>query len=154
MANMAMDILNSTKLSIYCYNLKGINQDRFNLPKIPNFHENFIGYGIYALNNVISKGILSGRSYGVVVTLIHSSLADRVVCLKCEERVVVITLCNVMFINLYMPCSTTADNISIVQSIIYELGVLTNLFPDYDIVLGGDVNTVLNVNSEQSRLFR
>jgi len=130
MANTAINISNSTKLNIYSYNLKGINQGRSlltdlctlknahiifvqehwqtpaNLPKILNFHENFIGYGISAMNNVISKGILRGRPYGGVATLIHSSLADRVVCLKCEERFVVITLCNVMFINVYMPCSS------------------------------------------------
>ena len=48
-----------------------------------------------------------------------------------------------MFINVYMLCSTTVDNISIIQCIIYELEVLIHLFPNYAIVLGGGMNTEL-----------
>ena len=57
-----------------------------NMPKLCNFSTGFSGFGISAMDDILSKGILRGRPFGGVYTLINSSLLKSVTYYQCAEN--------------------------------------------------------------------
>jgi hypothetical protein len=52
----------------------------------------------------VSHSVLRGRPFGEVVTLVHNEFAPQVKCLKCADRVVILSIGKTIFINVYLPC--------------------------------------------------
>ena len=116
-----------TKVKILSYNMHGLNQGRSLLSdlcsnkdaqvifvhehwqtpatmcKIINFSSKCVGYGKSAMDTVVSTGILSGRPFGGVTTFVHNNYASRIVCLKCDERFVIITLDTIVLVTVHFP---------------------------------------------------
>ena len=75
-----------------------------NMYKIKNINNHFTCYGISAMEQCVSESLLRGRPFGGVATLINSNLTAKVDFVKCSERFVVISLGNILFVNVYLPC--------------------------------------------------
>ena len=57
-----------------------------NLYKIKYFSNRYHAYGISAIETAIASGILRGRPYGGVCTLIKSSISSKINFFKCSDR--------------------------------------------------------------------
>ena len=64
-------------------------------------------FGSTTMGSVVEKGILRGRPWGGLCCLVSESfcnLFSSVSCLACCDRFIILTLDNLMLINVYFPC--------------------------------------------------
>ena len=74
-----------------------------NLSKFNKF-SNYNYFGISAMNNTIQNNVLYGRPHGGVLTMINKSFSMNIVPLLIKERVVILSINNLIIINAYLPC--------------------------------------------------
>jgi len=88
-----------------------------NLSKIEQ-HFNWFSYS--AMTKCLETGMLRGRPFGGVVTLIkkYRSCTQSI---HCDERFVVIRFANYLIVNVYLPCSGTKERASIRSSVIADI---------------------------------
>lgn len=125
-----------------------------NINKILNFHCGYTGFGVSAMENAISHSVLRGRSYGGSAILVQNDYLSNCACIQAAERFVIVSIGKTLFINVYFPCSGAANSDNIVDSILTEIGSIITLYCSYSIVMGGDINSDLSINSKRSRILR
>ena len=92
-----------------------------NLYKVLQISPLFSGYGISVMNKVLSNGLLKGRPYGGVHTLIRNSPDINVICLSAVERYVILLLGKSIIVNVYFPCTSVADYSGILLSLLSKI---------------------------------
>ena len=140
-------------VNIISYNLHGLNQGKsllfdlcntganilfiqehwqtpINMSKILNFSPKFAGFGISAMEKTISHSVLRGRPFGGVAILVQNDFLSRLSCIKCTDRYVIITIEKTIFVNVYFPCRSTLDCISITESLLKDIADVLCLYPD------------------------
>ena len=109
--------------------------------KIQNISPDYTCYGVSAMEQAVSAGLLKGRPFGGVNILVHKSLNGVVSHASPFERVVSIELCGILFMNVYMPCE---DGSVAALNLVHEiLANVSNIIENSDadsIVFGGDLN--------------
>ena len=119
--------------------------------KITHFSEHYVGIGKSAMESVISTGVLKGRPFGGVTILVKKDLANFISDSFVFERVVAVKLCDMLFVNCYMPCDDgSTESLLNVNEIVVNI---SNVVDDSDactIVFGGDLNVNLHSDSHHS----
>jgi len=128
-----------------------------NLPKLVNFNSNYTIFGISAMESANCHGILRGRPWGGVSTLLKSSLCKDVIFSICKERFVLIVISDSCFVNLYLP---SADNSSEMDAL---LALLTEIyaaiigakfkFSVRNTFVGGDTNISVKSKSRAAAML-
>ena len=161
-------------LNIVSYNMHGFNQGKdilnvlcsdnknqiifvqehwqapCNLNKVLCFSSDFVGFGQSAFENKVSSGILYGRPYGGVATLIRSNFAKHVSNVICDERFVIVCIGDVALINVYLPCRSNAGvnvYINLVTDTIDQVYAHLTSLDCKSFIFGGDLNTDLRRSS-------
>src|ERR1051325_7932747 len=168
--------LNDSQVSIVSFNMHGFNQGHCTLNKLcssddlnidvillqehwltpDNMHKlrlfstNYSCFGISAMENSISQGVLRGRPFGGVLILIKAPLNARIKYHKCSERLVAIAMGDYLFISAYFPKVCNSSDSCIVQAMFAEIEEIVNLNPNLNIILGGDCNTNIDINNQNS----
>jgi len=162
----------SVSLSAVSYNMHGFNQgshtvrdlvlgikpDIFllqehwltpaNLSKFEYSFPQYMCFGSSAMTTDVETGVLRGRPFGGVMTLVSRRLqtCSKIVC--AEDRYVIVIVGNMLVINVYMPCVGTINRSFIYEEIINNLELWMHKYPNHTVVIGGDINSDLdNVNS-------
>ena len=128
-------------------------QTTTNMSKILNFSLKYSGFGVSAMDSALSQSVLRGRTYGGVATLVRNDYLPYTNCLKCAERYIIVSVGYTIFINVYFPCHSS-NSVDIIETLLTEITEIVKLYPDHDIVMGGDMNTVLSDNSKTSNVIR
>jgi len=111
------------------------------------FEENFPKYdcfGCSAMNKSVEKGVLRGRPYGGLMTLINKKLSKYAKLLCACERYIVIAIDNLLLVNVYFPCNGTPQRDLICEEILDNLQYWKSKYPNYNCIIGGDFNTCLS----------
>jgi exonuclease III len=130
-----------------------------NLYKIKQFSKNYNGYGISAMDKVISDGILRGRPYGGTCVLVKSYFCNKIVYSHCKERFVVIAFNDTIFVNVYFPSVHCDDDYDILIDVISDIEntfeVVLNLLnkTHLNFVIGGDLNVDLDSGSRAAAVI-
>ena len=107
------------------------------------------------MENAVKRDVLFGRPYGGVLTLISNSILKHANALLVKERLVIINVCDCIFINVYLPCKDNkAETIDILLEIFSDI---SNTIDDIDynsILFGGDLNCNLVNNCDHSRIVK
>ncbi len=106
---------------------------------LQNFDPFFTSFGISGMEKQISMGILKGRPFGGAAILVHNSLLRATASILITERVNVICIGNILIINIYCP-SSEIMNRPITESLLIEIGSIIELYPNHDVIMGGDFN--------------
>ena len=75
-----------------------------NMHKILNFNDNYVGFGISAMEQTVEKGLLRGRPGGGTAILVKENLVKLCREINTFDRVVIVTIGDVLLINVYLPC--------------------------------------------------
>jgi exonuclease III len=153
---------NRVQIKFATYNLHGFNQGRgylenvfmlydfiliqehwlapFNLHELNKLCPGFTCYSCSAMNDIIGRGILTGRPYGGVAVYVRDVFASKIKIIKNTDRYILMQFGAVVIINVYMPASGTAQQedvyCSCLASILNDVNEL-----HYDaIIMGGDFN--------------
>jgi len=102
-------------------------------------------FGSSAMNHCVETGILRGRPYGGVMTLVSRKLerATEVIC--ASERCVIVIVGNLLLINVYLPCAGVVDRHLICEEVLNNIQIWKDKYPDNICIIGGDFNTDLDV---------
>jgi len=92
------------------------------------------------MDTTLSNSTLYGRPFGGVSILINDFYKDVMKIHVCSERFVILTLDNVAFVNVYLPCYRTDNDRQVITDLLEE--VKTNLVTiNYTyLVVGGNTN--------------
>ena len=158
-----------TQLDVISFNMHGFNQgcetvkeiiDNYN-PDVfllqehwltPNNLSNFDCFTDYflvgssAMSKSIESGILVGRPFGGVVTLIRNSLRSLTSTIYCTDRYAIVKISKYIIINLYLPCSGTQDRLLLCESIFDDIWSWREQYDNCNVVDGSDFNVDLDSN--------
>ena len=115
-----------------------------NLGRFDEDFPQYLCFGSSAMNATVDRGVLRGRPYGGVMTLVSNKLQKITKVICATDRYVVVTVGSTLFVNVYFPCVGLADRLCIYEEVIDNLSVCLNNFPTYKLVIGGDLNTDLD----------
>ena len=129
-------------LQIVCYNMHGFHQgwsvvndlmnshkpDVFllqehwltpaNLSLFDNHFVDYLSFGSSAMSKSVEVGMLRGRPFGGVMTLIKNDLRRFTETVYCEERFVIIRIANYLIVNVYLPCVGSSDRFVICEDVL------------------------------------
>jgi len=121
-----------------------------NMPQLQNFNPLFSAFGISAMEKKISMGLLKGRPFGGAAILVHKRLMGAAVPLLNDERVNVIRLHKILFINVYCP-NKSPDTRMITVDMLNDISVICEMNNDCQIIMGGDFNIDLRDSNLYSK---
>jgi exonuclease III len=124
-----------------------------NMSKILNFSNQYTGYGVSAMESAVSSSILRGRPWGGVATLVHRDYLSMTTCLACAERYTIVKIGHTLIVNVYFPCQGT-DSFDIISTMILQISNCLNLYPDHEIIFGGDLNLDMANNSRVTNIMK
>ena len=134
-----------SELSIVSLNMHGFNQGSHTVRDLANnvkpdvvllqehwltpanlykLHENFPQYDCFcssAMRSCVETGVLYGRPYGGVAVLVNKKLQHCTEILCCAERFVVVSIGNVLIINVYLPSVGTVNRDCIIEDVLCEI---------------------------------
>jgi len=102
------------------------------------------------MDDVISRGCLSGRPFKGVGIFVKKSLATVIKLVKTEKRYIIVQVGQTVFINVYLPSTSTVcrddEFVDCLASIVNDIADLH--YVDTGIVFGGDMNVDLSVSGD------
>lgn len=113
----------------------------------------YMCFGSSAMHTCVEEGILRGRPFGGVAILVAERWKNCVKCICVAERYSIVKVGRLLFVNVYMPCAGTVNRLVICDEIINELLSWLCNFPDCDVIIGGDMNSDLDVSNPVSNLI-
>jgi exonuclease III len=105
------------------------------------------------MSDSVSAGILTGRPFGGVISMINNNLRKYTETISCSDRMSIIKVCNQLIISIYMPCVGTDDRFLICDEIIADLRSWRQQFLMCECIIAGDFNVNLDSNDVVSQLI-
>ena len=124
-----------------------------NLCRFDDDFPQYLCYGSSAMCIAVQTGVLRGRPFGGVMTMVNKKLQDCTEIVCASERYVIISVGDSLLINVYFPCTGTTNRLFIVEEIIEEVKSWMCTHPGRKVVLGGDFNTVISEANPVSNLL-
>ena len=171
-ANSALLNTDFNRFSVLSYNMHGFNQGCVMLQelckcishefiflqehwmssavinKILNIDANYLGFGISAMESVVSAGILKGRPFGGTAILAKKCYAKYLSNIMTFDRVVSVTVFDILLINTYMPCEDgSLESLDTVHEILANISDIIESSTSNYIIFGGDLNVNLKGKS-------
>jgi len=165
------------KLNIVTFNLHGFNQgvhtvrdmmlsDNFDIfilqehwltpSNLYKFNDNFPEYmcfGSSAMRSDVESGVMRGRPYGGVMTLVSNKFMNCTQLICSDDRYVIVIVGDLMIINVYLPCVGTTNRSLIYEEVLENIAVWIEKYSHVNVILGGDLNDELDDSSPVSRLI-
>ena len=120
------------------------------------FKADYNVYSISSMDQSINKGVLRGRPFGGLCTMIRKSLCkafSSVTCISSTDRYIVVALDNLLLVNVYMPCCRNALDHELIHNILYQIGSVMNEIDHSYVIIGGDINCNVFDQSVLSKLI-
>ena len=125
----------------------------FNLYKFNDSFPEYMCFGSSAMCSEVESGVLRGRPYGGVMTLVSNRLFNSTQFVCSDDRYVIVIVGNLMIVNVYLPCVGTTNRSLIYEEVLENIAVWIEKYPNINVIFGGDVNTELDDSSPVSTLF-
>ena len=127
------------------------------LGRLSHFSDSYTGFGISAMEDRVSSGVLHGRPYGGVMTLVNNNLVKLIKNVVCSERYVILVIGDLAFVNIYLPCKSgykVDDFSNLLLDVIDQISDHLNVIGPNGIIVGGDLNTDLRHASLATDIVR
>ena len=168
---------NEHNLTVISYNMHGYNQgfttvrdlssslkpDVFllqehwltpaNLCKFDNCSNDYFAFGSSAMSSCVENGLLRGRPFGGVMTLIRNNLREYTQTIHSAERYSIVKLFDYLIVNVYLPCAGTPDRLLIIEDVFNDMSNHLANFSECIYLLGGDFNCDLDETDPTSQLI-
>ena len=124
-----------------------------NLNKFETYFNDYFTFGISAMSSVVESGMLKGRPFGGVATLMKNNLRKLIETVYCSERYVIVRVGNYLLVNVYLPCVGTANRLPICEDILFHVWSWKERFHNCKMIIAGDFNVDLDGNNEVANLI-
>jgi len=88
----------------------------------------YFAFGSSAMLSSIASGMLHGRPFGGVMTLISNNLRKYTETIYSDERFVIVKIGQHLFVNVYFPCSGTVERLVVYENV-FCLTLLGGVIP-------------------------
>ena len=113
--------------------------------KLRNINEHYSCYGISAMEDAVSSGYLIGRPFGGTSILVKKAFSQGVKCILLSDRLVALEICDVLLINLYLPCEDgSVKSLDLLHEILANASATIESSATEHCIFGGDFNTDIN----------
>ena len=119
-----------------------------NLYVLDKYFANFFSFGCSAMSKRIESGMLTGRPFGGVVTLINNRLRNITQTVHCDERFSIVKIADVVIVNVYLPCQGTQDRIMLCDDLLAQISSWCDRYSGCDLIVAGDFNCCLDSSSD------
>jgi len=136
------DLINSESPDVLVLQEHWLTPD--NLTKFDKHFTDYFWFGCSAMSNCLQTGMLRGRPFGGVITLVKKAFRSYTQSVHCDERFVVIRLANYVIVNVYLPCSGTNDRQLISSNILADIISWREQFANCKFIIAGDMNVNLD----------
>ena len=116
-----------------------------NLIKFQQHFVDYFPYGSSAMLGCLQSGMLRGRPFGGVMTLVRKDMRGFTQTIHCDDRFVIIRFANYLIANVYLPCCGTKDRESLCSSILDDVNSWREQYLDCKFILAGDLNVNLDI---------
>jgi len=99
---------------------------------------NYFAFGSSALSSSVASGMLRSRPFGGVITLISNDLHKNTVTIHSDDHFVSVKVGQYLFVNVYFPCSGTADRFIVYENLLSDIATWRNSYHDCEWVIAGD----------------
>ena len=123
-----------------------------NLHKFDDFFPDYFSFGCSAMTNRVQSGILFGRPYGGVMSLISNKLRTITETVCCSERYTIIRVANYLIVNVYLPCVGTPDRLLSCEDILADIQSWRIKYSMCDCIIAGDLNCNLDSGDQAAAL--
>ena len=96
------------------------------------------------MTKCVESGMLWGRPFGGVMTLINKRLRKFVETTHCEERYTAVRVANCLIVNVYLPCAGSTDRLFVCEELLASMSALRERYHKYQCVIAGDFNVNLD----------
>jgi len=121
-----------------------------NLFTLNSLSDDYFVFGSSAMNECINTGPLVGRPFGGTAFIISKKCISVTHCLVTQDRYTAIKLANWLFITVYFPCVGTVNRDLLYCDLLAEVDSLIAAHASCDVLLAGEINTDLQINSSAS----
>ena len=104
------------------------------------------------MNSCVEAGVLRGRPYGGVMTLVSNRLQSCTEVVTATDRFVIVVVVDLVVVNVYLPCVGTSNRLSICDELVNSLLPWLDKYSSRNIVIGDDFNTDLDLSNTVSDL--
>ena len=124
-----------------------------NLVKFEVNFPQFDCFGCSAMDKAVEIGVLRGRPFGGLMTLVSKKLSKNTKLLYTSERCVVIAAGRVLIFNVYFPCNGTPQRHLICDELLDVILYWMQKYPEFRYIIGGDFNTCLSTCNPTSTII-
>jgi len=114
-----------------------------NLNKFDKF-PNYFTFGCSAMSKAVESGMLKGRPFGGVMTMVKNELRKLTETIYCSDRCSIIRVANIILVNVYLPCTPTPDRLIICQDLMANIWSWCDQYPQCQYIIAGDFNVNLD----------
>ena len=118
-----------------------------NLFNFDKHFTNYFSFGCSALSKQLETGMLRGRPYGGVITLIKNNLRKITQTVKCDDRFAIVRIGDILLVNVYFPCRGTADRLAACEDLLCEIDYWREQYNWCHCVIAGDFNCTISDNN-------
>lgn len=115
-----------------------------NMDIFGKYFPDFFTFGCSAMSKQVESGILRGRPFGGVITLINNRLRNITETIFCDERYSIVRVANYFIVNLYLPCVGTTDRLLICENVSENVQAWRDRYSMCDCIIAGDFNVDLD----------
>jgi len=122
-----------------------------NLYVFDKYFANFLSFGCSAMSKRIESGMLIGRPFGGVVTLINNRLRNITQTVHCDERFCIVKIGDnrdIVIVNVYLPCQGTQDRSILCDDLLAQILSWCDRYSGCDLIIAGDFNCCLDSISD------
>lgn len=122
-----------------------------NLSRLDKYFPDYFSFGCSAMTKCVESGMLRGRPFGGVMTLINKRLRKFVETIHCEERYTAVRVANCLIVNVYLPCAGSSDRLFVCEELLASISALRERYHKYQCVIAGDFNVNLDSSDPVAR---
>ena len=140
-SDLLKDVTSTDDIYVICLQEHWLLPD--SLVKLQQISPDYVAVSTSAMSSKVGCGPIYGRPFGGLSVVLHKSLVPHFQCVLASERLIAVTINDILLINVYMPCVGTIHRVDLIDCLVGEIESVVNDFPSHSVMLLGDFNCVI-----------
>lgn len=124
------------------------------LYKLDTIAQGYSCFSVSSMDSVLENGLLRGRPFGGLAILVRENHRNLCSLLDSNERLIAVVYNDILIINVYFPCSSRLNYKDETLDLLVQIEELLDRFVGDKVIIGGDLNCTLEIESWSSNLIR
>ena len=123
------------------------------LYKLDNLAHGYSCFSVSSMDSVLETCLLRGRPFGGLAILVKENHHSCCALIASNDRLIAIVYNDILIINVYFPCSSRLSFKDETLDLLVQMQDLIDNFDGDKVIIGGDLNCTLEIESWSSKLI-